>query len=838
MLACLLLSAIAPFSPCLAAESQEVHSTHPGEPRSSSRAEGKPRMQTVVCIGDSITVGARLSQPQHTAWPQQLAARLNVEYDYPHFSVVPIAAGGATLLRNGDTPIWKKRAFQTLDRVVPDQVVIMLGTNDTVQAGRENWAKAAEWEDDLEALIARIHERRPEASILLAGPPPMFPDQAGLATERSEALQIRKPRLIELQERNAAFAAKHDGVDYLDLNGVLMRGRTSDGVHPNSFGHEAIARAVHQSLAERLGLRFDPRASMQAAPSAEYRAGAGWQGGTWADAFARLRKLGVKHCDSPLVFFGDSITQGLTGDADRVAHASGERAIDQVFGKWNALSLGLSGDRTEHLRYRLRHGALRSMSPRVIVLQIGINNLNAAKHSPADTAAGIHAVVADLRAAQPWAKILVCGPFPAGRTPDAPLRQSVDAVHQAIQGIAEGTESALHGGARQVHYLDLRPLFLNEDGSPGPRMGRDALHINGQGQQAWMEAIRPWVEAELEQASVPNLPAELAWLVENQDYPRVSRSLLCLAPDQSGPRRRAQPILYSFDAHDQLELGYSKGAWIFNGPLAETRSSPNVGTPLHCLRADGDLHGSNLGAPLFATSSDSTLVAYANPNSVGIFDTRTGMPSELLSKSELGRTMPTSIHWLPQGRILLALGPIAGGPVGNMRPGLWSIDPNTAEAERIADRVGQVEAVLDAHTLLVSRPAPAPGSQGSLTYAPRELLLLDLSEEKAPPQSILRGVRAKTELAAIDDGSFLWVNQEGRIQHSAGPRASEARRAELARATLLSPAHLRVIELAQCQGWIAYSAVDQEHRREIYLHELASAREYRLGPGLRPRWAN
>jgi lysophospholipase L1-like esterase len=641
-----------------------------------------------------------------------------------------------------------------------------------------------------------------------------------------------------LQARTSAFAALHAGVDYLDLNGVLLSGRTTDGVHPNEFGHEAITRAVQAELAPQLGLDFDPRASMQPAPSAEYRAGAGWQGGSWADAFARLEALGLKHGSSRLVFLGDSITQGLTGDADRVARVDGKRAIDQVFGQDGALSLGLSGDRTEHLRYRLRKGALRWLSPRVIVLQIGINNLNSGKHSAADTAAGIQAVVNDLRASQPWASILVCGPFPAGRTADAPLRLAVDAVHDVIAKIGDETESSIHGGAKQVHYMDLRPLFLNEDGSPGSRMGGDALHINAQGQLAWMHAIEAWVREQLDRPLVPDLPAELGWFVENDDYPLISRSLVSLIPGSPGMARRAQPVLFSFDAADPLRLGHASGNWVFNGPVQEVRNTPNVGVPLQIVRRDGSLVSSSISASLFATQADSSMVAYANSFSIGCYDTESGLTTELLGSDKLGRTMPRSVHWLPNGKILLDLGSVAGGPLGTMRTGLWSIDPITGTSEHLGDSLGDIQTVVDAHRLLVTRPAPVPGTQVSPTYFPRELLLRDLADLAAAPIRLASGLRARTQLAALKDGSFAWIDSEGRLRRSVGPLASAELRRQLVEPPVLASSERGVMEVVACEGWLAYTTIDQAHKRQLHLLHLASGRRFPLGPGLRPCFAS
>ena len=168
-------------------------------------------------------------------------------------------------------------------------------------------------------------------------------------------------------------------------------------------------------------------------PSVEYRAGAGWGGDTWAEQVQGMRALAEQNADLELVFFGDSITQGLTGAGARLTRTEGERAVDRYPG---AISLGLSGDRTEHLMYRATHGALALLDPRLIVLQVGVNNVNAARHTGAETAAGLAALVDLLLEAEPQATLLLCGPFPCGHDPQDPRRAAIDQVHARARDLA------------------------------------------------------------------------------------------------------------------------------------------------------------------------------------------------------------------------------------------------------------------------------------------------------------------------------------------------------------------------------------------------------------------
>ena len=120
------------------------------------------------------------------------------------------------------------------------------------------------------------------------------------------------------------------------------------------------------------------------------------------------------------------------------------------------------------------------MNPRVIVLQIGVNNVAAAGHTARETAAGIEAVVASLREREPQAKIVVCGPFPAGATPDDPRRICINAIHDRLKPLNKD---------KSVLYVDLRKVFLDVRRIPNGNMAGDALHISPAGKEAWLSVL-------------------------------------------------------------------------------------------------------------------------------------------------------------------------------------------------------------------------------------------------------------------------------------------------------------------------------------------------------------
>jgi beta-glucosidase len=71
----------------------------------------------------------------------------------------------------------------------------------------------------------------------------------------------------------------------------------------------------------------------------------------------------VKQGNVDLVFIGDSITQGWENN--------GKKVWDEFYGKRNAVNLGIGGDRTQHVLWRLDHGNINGINPKLAVLMIG-----------------------------------------------------------------------------------------------------------------------------------------------------------------------------------------------------------------------------------------------------------------------------------------------------------------------------------------------------------------------------------------------------------------------------------------------------------------------------------
>lgn len=121
-----------------------------------------------------------------------------------------------------------------------------------------------------------------------------------------------------------------------------------------------------------------------------------------------------------LVFVGDSITQGWE-----------PTLWEQFWSAYSPLNLGLSGDLTQGVLWRLHHGEWPSaLKPDVAVVLIGTNNASW-QSRPEDTALGIAEIIRYIRTRSPTTKILLLGILPRGQnvaTPERPINQRVNAL--------------------------------------------------------------------------------------------------------------------------------------------------------------------------------------------------------------------------------------------------------------------------------------------------------------------------------------------------------------------------------------------------------------------------
>lgn len=199
------------------------------------------------------------------------------------------------------------------------------------------------------------------------------------------------------------------------------------------------------------------------------RNGEGW----WKERHEACLK--IQKCD--IAFLGDSITQGWEG--------TGRATWDKEFAPLGAANFGFSGDRTEHVLWRLAHGELIPAKPKLIVIMIGTNNIGHGSSNAEQTATGVQAIVGVLRKELPKTKILLLNIFPRGPEATDPMRIAVASASSQFQA---GIKDPM------VTHLDIGKTFVRADGSLRNTLMPDYLHLNPDGYGLWAKAILPHVQ--------------------------------------------------------------------------------------------------------------------------------------------------------------------------------------------------------------------------------------------------------------------------------------------------------------------------------------------------------
>ncbi len=196
--------------------------------------------------------------------------------------------------------------------------------------------------------------------------------------------------------------------------------------------------------------------------------------GGWIDRHNKFNDR-VKQGDVDLLLIGDSITQGWEG--------AGKDAWAKHYGPRKAVNLGIGGDRTQHVLWRLENGNIDGIKPKLAVLMIGTNNSNGNDNTAEEIAAGIEAIVQKLRSELPETKVLILAIFPRGEKPN-PQREKNAKASEIASKLADD---------KMVYYLDIGPKFLTEDGTLTREIMPDFLHLTPRGYTIWAEAIEPTV---------------------------------------------------------------------------------------------------------------------------------------------------------------------------------------------------------------------------------------------------------------------------------------------------------------------------------------------------------
>jgi lysophospholipase L1-like esterase len=219
----------------------------------------------------------------------------------------------------------------------------------------------------------------------------------------------------------------------------------------------------------------------------------------WAQRHNAIVDAVRAHTDAQLLLIGDSITQNY--DKANPPDEDFLPIWKQFYEPRRALNLGFSGDTTANVLWRITHGEIDGLRPRVAVILIGTNNTGHAHQTAEQTEAGIDNIIAILSQRLPQTRLLLVGILPSDVSAEKTAAdQAVNAYLAKTYGKNTGRNA--HLGVNQdprVTFLDISSVFMT---SPGvlntaifydpqlPAHGKPP-HPNTVGQRKMAEAIEP-----------------------------------------------------------------------------------------------------------------------------------------------------------------------------------------------------------------------------------------------------------------------------------------------------------------------------------------------------------
>ncbi len=186
----------------------------------------------VACVGDSITQGAGTSNANLESYPSQLSRMLSDKWTVRNFGV-----SGRTLLKAGDYPYQKEKAFQDALTFNPDVVIIMLGTNDSKP---QNWKFKDQFGGDYKDLVEKFKALTSHPRIFICLPVPV--PGSGNYGINEPVMQEEMPIIEDV--------AKSEGVALIDMHTALSGHDNDfpDRVHPNDEGANLMAKTAYKAL--------------------------------------------------------------------------------------------------------------------------------------------------------------------------------------------------------------------------------------------------------------------------------------------------------------------------------------------------------------------------------------------------------------------------------------------------------------------------------------------------------------------------------------------------------------------------------------------------------------
>lgn len=342
-----------------------------------------------------------------------------------------------------------------MDKISPKMAVLMIGTNNVGHGSSDS----AQTVQGVEMIVNKFKALYPSMKILLLEVFPRDPNANGKLRKAVDAINDGLEKIYKENKVENVQLLNIGGL-FLTENGDLPSDIMPDYLHPNTKGYEIWAAAVEPYIAAVLG--DAPAETVGQARNDEW----------WQNRYKEKAAL-VEKGDIDLLMIGDSITHGWEG--------AGKEMWQKYYGDKKAINMGIGGDQTTHVIWRLENYPMEKINPKGAVILIGVNNLGSGGQ-PKNVALGVRKIVDILKAKYPKINVIVLKVFPWGSSAEKAAKQvRVDELNLAIEAMMVGLDN--------VEVIDLGPKFTDVDGNLTPDVMPDFLHPNALGYGIWGSAL-------------------------------------------------------------------------------------------------------------------------------------------------------------------------------------------------------------------------------------------------------------------------------------------------------------------------------------------------------------
>ena len=167
---------------------------------------------------------------------------------------------------------------------------------------------------------------------------------------------------------------------------------------------------------------------------------------------------------------------------DSIAERWPTELLEVVFPGKTIINLGIGGDRTQSLLWRLKTGSYDRVDPSSVVMIVGTNNM--LREAPCAVVAGVGLVLADLAARWPHARVYLFEVMPRGKPPElmaVKARERI-VINDGIVGFAQKSKS--------VTAVNVDNVLVCPSGSECPDFLPDFLHPSISGYQHLADRLK------------------------------------------------------------------------------------------------------------------------------------------------------------------------------------------------------------------------------------------------------------------------------------------------------------------------------------------------------------